>query len=93
MFNVPEERVHKFLPSLSFSLSLVTNGVGEKGGCFSCPIVFPQWNLTPLSFSLTHIRRNQSQLEVAQFRFLRITIPVPWGILEESEPELEAKES
>ena len=32
-------------------------------------------------------------LEVVRFRFLRIAIPVPWAILEESEPEWESKES
>ena len=31
-------------------------------------------------------------LEVERFRFLRIAIPVPWGILEELDPELESKE-
>ena len=30
-----------------------------------------------------------TEVEVARFRFLRIAIPVPWGILEELEPELE----
>ena len=30
---------------------------------------------------------------MARIRFLRIAIPVPWGILEELEQELELKES
>ena len=37
--------------------------------------------------------RPHSSLEVERSRFLRITIPVPWGILEELEPELKSKES
>ena len=38
--------------SISPFLPLVINGVGEKGGCLSCPIVFGLRNLNPLS-SLT----------------------------------------
>ena len=38
-------------------------------------------------------QRSVLHLEVAQFQFLKIVIPVPWDILEELEPEFEAKES
>ena len=39
------------------------------------------------------ISLGEQNLEVVRFRFLRIAIPVPWGILEELEQELELKES
>ena len=37
-------------------------------------------------------KTNNFRVKVARFGFLRIPIPVLWGILEEFEPELESKE-
>ena len=37
--------------------------------------------------------KNAFKVKVKRFRFLKIAIPVPWGISEELEPELESNES